>query len=343
MTRPSLLRVACAGLLTIGLLASSMPALAQGIGSVRGKIVDAEGKPVPEAEIVMEFVGDVQIQVAFKTNTRGEFVRSGLRTGTWKLEARKGELLGRNNSVQVTISNMTQIEPITLRNASELASTAPAGMTNDEVEARNKMMAEMQAEFEAGIALLASDPAAAAAKFTAMTEKVPTCGVCYTRLGDAQVNAKNDAAAEAAYLKAIEVDAKGAEAYQGLANLYNRQQKFAEAAKMGAQAAELAGASNPAGGGGGGNAADVLNLGIISWNAGNYPEAKGHFERAVKLDPKLADAHFRLGMAYVNLGQLPEAIKAFEEYLKLAPEGEHAEMSKSLLKSLKGGTSSPLL
>jgi tetratricopeptide (TPR) repeat protein len=342
MTRPSLLRVACVGLLTVALLGTSLPALAQGIGSVRGKIVDAEGKPVPEADIVMEFVGDVQIQVTFKTNTRGEFVRSGLRTGTWKLEARKGDFIGRNNSVQVTISNMTQLEPVTLRTAAELASSAPSGMTAEEVDARNKLMEAMKAEFEGGMAIISTDPAGAVAKFTAVAEKVPGCGVCYTRIGDAHVNAKDDAAAEAAYLKAIEVDEKGPEAYQALANLYNRQQKFAEAAKMGAKAAELAGASNPAGGGGG-NAADVLNLGIISWNAGNYPEAKGHFERAVKLDPKLADAHFRLGMAYVNLGQLPEAIKAFEEYIKLAPEGEHAEMSKSLLKSLKGGTSSPLL
>ncbi len=56
----------------------------------------------------------------------------------------------------------------------------------------------------------------------------------------------------------------------------------------------------------------------------------------MKLDPKLADAHFRLGMANVNLGQLPDAVKAFEEYLKLAPTGENAELAKGILKSIKG-------
>jgi tetratricopeptide (TPR) repeat protein len=80
----------------------------------------------------------------------------------------------------------------------------------------------------------------------------------------------------------------------------------------------------------------VLNQGIIHWNAGQYPEAKVQFERAVKLDPKLADAHYRLGMANVNLGQLPEAVIAFEEYLRLAPTGEHAELAKGILKSIKG-------
>lgn len=337
MSRSTCLRVAVAGLFTALLLVSSAPAFAQAMGQVRGRIVDAEGKPVPEADVVMEYVGDVQLQVAFKTNIRGEFVRSGLRTGTWKLEARKGDLLGRNNSVQVTISNMTQLEPVTLRPASEMASTAPTGMNNDEIEARNKLMEAMKSEFEAGIAALTTDPATAVARFTAVAEKVPGCGVCYTRLGDAHVNAKDDTAAEAAYLKAISVDEKTAEAYQGLANLYNRQKKFAEAGKMSAKAVELTG-----GGASGGNAEGALNQGIIAWNAGNYPEAKEHFERAVKLDPKMPDAHFRLAMAYLNANQLPEAIKSFEEYLKLAPDGENAEMAKGILKSIKGGTSPEL-
>ena len=84
MTRPVGFRAVIVGVLVSALVVSAAPVFAQGMGSVRGKIVDAEGKPVPEADIIMEFVGDVQIQVTFKTNTRGEFVRSGLRTGTWK-------------------------------------------------------------------------------------------------------------------------------------------------------------------------------------------------------------------------------------------------------------------
>ncbi len=340
MTRPAGFRAVIVGVLVSALVLSAAPVFAQGMGSVRGKIVDAEGKPVPEADIVMEFVGDVQISVTFKTNTRGEFVRSGLRTGTWRLQASKGDLAARNNSVTVSLSNMTQLEPLTLRSAAELASSAPTGMTNEEIEARNKLMEAMKAEFEAGIGMLQSDPAGAIAKFTAVAEKIPGCGLCYTRIGDAHLNAKDDAAAEAAYLKAIELDDKTVEAYSALANLYNRQKKFAEASKMSAKAVELqAGPGGAAAGGG--SAADVLNLGIIAWNAGQYPEAKGHFERAVKLDPKLAEAHYRLGMSYVNLGQLPDAVKAFEEYLKLAPDGEHAAMTKELLKSIKGGTSSP--
>ena len=119
-------------------------------------------------------------------------------------------------------------------------------------------------------------------------------------------------------------------AYSALAGLYNQQKKFAESAKINARAAEL--------GEGGGNAAAVLNQGISHWNAGQYPEAKAQFERATKLDPTLADAFYRLGMANVNLGELPAAVTAFEEYRKLAPTGEHAEITKGILKSIKGTT-----
>jgi len=328
MTRHTCIR----GIVALALSLVATLAFAQAMGQVRGRIVDEKGQGVPEAEIVMEYVGDVQLAISFKANVRGEFVRSGLRTGQWRLQATKGDLVGRNNAVQITISNMTQLEPIVLKVpvATTTGTIDTTGMTSEEVEARNKLMESLKAEFAAGDAMINTDPDGAIAKFMAVAEKVPGCGVCYTRVGDAQLVKKDDAAAETAFLKAIELDPKATESYSALAGIYNRQKKFKEAKEMSAKANELQGAS------GGGSASDVLNLGIIAWNAGQFPEAKAHFEKATQLDPKLADAFFRLGMANINLGQLPAAVTAFEEYLKLAPTGEHAEMTKGILKSIKG-------
>jgi Flp pilus assembly protein TadD len=330
MTRHSGIRGLIAGALAIALTLTAAPAFAQAMGSVRGKVVDEAGKPVPEAEVILEYTGEVSQTVTLKTNTRGDFTRSGLRTGVWKLQASKGNLIGRNNSVQVNLSDMTTLEPVVIKvpTVPTGGATDASGMTAAEVAERNKLMESMKTEFEAGMALLNTDPAGAITKFTIVTDKIPTCGLCFTRIGDAHLKAKNEAAAEAAYLKAIEVEPKGQDAYSALAGLYNQQKKFAESAKISAKAAEL--------GEGGGNAAAVLNQGISHWNAGQYPEAKAQFERATQLDPKLADAFYRLGMANVNLGQLPDAVKAFEEYLKLAPTGEHAEITKGILKSIKG-------
>jgi tetratricopeptide (TPR) repeat protein len=118
-----------------------------------------------------------------------------------------------------------------------------------------------------------------------------------------------------------------------LANLYNSQRKFDEATKMSAKAAELSG------GAGGGSAAQIYNQGVILWNAGKSEAARDAFAEAVKLDPKLADAQFRLGLAIFSLtAGTPDAAKAkgpLEEYLKLAPTGEHAQTAKDILAAIK--------
>jgi len=306
-------------------------AFAQAMGQVRGRIVDEQGQPVPEAAIVMEYVGDVQITVTFTTNAKGEFLRSGLRTGTWRLQATKGELVGRDNAVRINIAAMTQLEPLAIK-PPVAGTTDTSGMTDKEIDTRNKLMESLKADFAAGDALMATDPDAAIAKYMAVAERAPQCAVCYARIGDANIAKKDEAAAEAAYLKAIEFDPKMLDVYSALAGLYNQQKKFKDAAAMNAKVNELQGS----GGGGGGNAEGVLNQGIIHWNAGEYPQAKAQFERATQLDPKLSEAFFHLGMANLNLGQLPDAVKAFETYLSLAPAGEHAETAKGILKSIKG-------
>ncbi|MDA1307022.1 MAG: tetratricopeptide repeat protein [Acidobacteria bacterium] len=304
-------------------------AFAQAIGHVRGRVVDEQGQPVADAAIVMEFVGDVQITVNFTTNDKGEFVRSGLRTGTWRLQATKGELVGRDNAVRVNIAAMTALAPVVIK-APVAGAIDASGMTDEEIEARNTLLESLKADFAAGDALMATDPDAAIAKYMGVAEKAPQCAVCYARIGDANIAKKDEAAAEAAYLKAIEFDPKMLDVYSALAGLYNQQKKFKDAAAMNAKVNELQGST------GGGSAEAVLNQGIIHWNAGEYPQAKAQFERATQLDPKLSEAFFHLGMASLNLGQLPDAVKAFETYLSLAPAGEHAETAKSILKSIKG-------
>lgn len=328
MIRQSLRRSGLVGTVAIGLLLVATSAFAQAQGSLRGLVVDEAGKPVPEAEIVLKYVGDVEITVTLKTNVRGEFTRAGLRTGEWKMQATKGTLIG-SQTVKVVINELTRLEALVIKPPAE-GGTDTSGMTPKEIEARNKLMAAMQAEYEAAVASIATDPDGAIAKLTQVASQVPGCAICYSKIGDAQIKKGDQAAAEAAYKEAIAMDPKLPDPYSALAILYNQQKKFDEAGNMSQKANELLGATTP-----GGDPAMMYNQGIIYWNAGKYPEAKAEFEKTVKADPKMAEAWFRLGMANVNLGQLPDAVKALEEYLKLSPTGENAEMAKAILKSIK--------
>lgn len=316
------------GAMALGLVFSATSAFAQAQGSLRGMVLDAEGKGVPDAEIIFEYIGDVQITVTVKTNAKGEFTRVGMRTGQWKMQATKGTLIGKQ-TVRVSINELTRAEPLTIKEAAPTGGTDTSGMTAKEVEARNKMMAAAQADFDGGVALIDTDPDTAIVKLTSVADKVPGCAICWTRIGDAHMKKGDPAAGEASYKKAIDTDPKLSDPYTALAILYNTQKKFDEATAMSAKATELMATSAT-----GGDPAILYNQGIIFWNAGKYPEAKAEFEKVIKLDPKYAEAYYRLGMANVNLGQLPDAAKALQEYVKLAPTGENVEIAKAILKEI---------
>lgn len=329
MIRQSLRRGWIAGACALMLILPATFAFAQAQGSLRGVVVDAAGKPVPDAEITFEYVGDVQITVNVKTNNRGEFTRVGMRTGEWKMTATKDKLVGKQ-TVRVIIAVLTKIPDLMIKEP-VAGATDTTGMSNKEIEARNKLMAEMKTEFEAADALMATDPDGAIAKYTIVATKLEKCAICYHKMGDAYMKKDDKSKAEESYLKAIEFDPKLADPYSALAVLYNSQKKFDEATKMSEKANEILGASAS-----GGDPAVVFNQGIILWNqGGKAAEAKAQFVKAIQLDPKMADAHYWLGMANLNLGLIPDAAKAFEEYLKVAPTGQHAEMVKGILKTIK--------
>ena len=140
--------------------------------------------------------------------------------------------------------------------------------------------------------------------------------------------------AEASYKKAIELKADYADAYAGLASVYNAQRKFDLAAAASAKATELSstlGGGNTASGG-----ADALyNQGVILWNGGKVAEAKKAFESAIQANPNHAEAHYQLGMALVNEGNLTGAATEFETYMKLAPDGPNSATAKALVAQLK--------
>jgi Tfp pilus assembly protein PilF len=319
------------GAVALSLLVPATSAFAQGQGSLRGVVLDVAGKPVPDAEITFDYVGDVEIKVSVKTNARGEFTRVGMRTGQWKMTATKGTLVGKQN-VNVVISVLTKIPDLVIKEpVAGGTATDTSGMTAKEVEARNKLMVAMQTEFAAADALVATDPDGAIAKYTTVATQIEKCAICYLKMGEAYMKKDDHSKAEESYKKAIDLDPKLADSYAALAVLYNTQKKFDEATKMSEKANELMGSSAT-----GGNATALFNQGIIYWNqGGKAAEAKAQFAKAIALDPQMADAHYWLGMANLNLGLIPDAAKAFEEYLKVAPTGQYAETVKGILKTIK--------
>jgi tetratricopeptide (TPR) repeat protein len=305
------------GVLAVAVLLSFAvaPAFAQSI--VRGKVLDAQNKPVEGATVTFEAEGTNR-KAQTKTNNKGEFLQVGLSSGPYKMTATK-EGVGTHELK----SPVSQGRPVEL--TFHLATAAAGG-------GDAKANAEIQAAAASAIeAMRAGRHDEAITKFNDLVTKVPTCSDCYYNLGVAYTAKQQYAEAETAYKKAVELKPDSGEAYTGLANVYNAQKKFDLASEASTKASQLTSAS-----GGGGGAEATYNQGVILFNSGKFAEAKTQFEAAVKADPNYGPAYYQLGMAALNVGQIPDAVAALEKYLQVAPDGPKAAEVKTSLPALQG-------
>lgn len=298
-------------------------------GRLKGKVVDAGNKPVEGATVTIESQ-EMNRKLTTKTDRRGEYTHF-LPPGPYKVTVTKDSL----SQTQETRVSLDEKE----LNFTLTAGGGGGGGNMSAADAK-KVAAEnaaIKSAFEAG-ATLANEGKfdEAIVKFNEVIAKLPNCGECYNNIGAIHLKKKEYDQAEAAYKKALGANANSAEAYMGLANVYTAQKKTDLALEASTQAQKLIGAGGTGGASAGGaSAGAIFNQGVIAWNAGKIPDAQKLFEQAVSIDPKLADAHYWLGMANVNQGKLPEAVKSFEEYLKLDANGQYAEQAKSMLSAIK--------
>jgi len=296
-------------------LASS--ALAQSV--VRGKVNDAQGKPVEGATVVFEAEG-VNRRVQTKTDKSGEFLQVGLQSGAYKVTASKDGV--GSQTLPSTVRQGPNNQPL------NFAITASSAMSAADKQAAQAVQVAAGAAMEA---MKAGQHDDAIAKFNEVIATVPNCADCYYNIGVAQTQKQRPAEAEAAFKKAIELKPDSAEAYTGLANLYNAQKKFDLAAEASAKASQFSG-----GAAGGGSAEASFNQGVILFNAGKFAEAKTQFEAAVKADPNMSMAHYQLGMTNLNTGDFAGAVTALEAYLKVDPDGPKAAEVKAALPAVQG-------
>lgn len=281
---------------------------------IKGRVVDGEGKPLQGVQITIEFTGGAARKFQTKTDKKGEFIQLLTDSGAYRITATDEKVGSQSADVRVRLGQASEANIV----------LAPGGASGPEAA----KAAELRNTFEAGVqASRAGDHDGAIAKFEAAAVLAPTCFDCHYNIGVAQLAKKDEKAAEAAWLKALELKTDYAEAMNALSTLYNNQKRFDEAAAMSAKAASLGGA--------GGSADAIFNQGIILWNQGKIAEAKAKFEEALVANPNLADAHYQLGMALLNEGKLAEAVTSFETYVKLAPEGQYAAQAKAMIGQLK--------
>ncbi len=319
-------RVAVVGTFVAALTALPATAHAQ-MGTLAGKVVDPQGKPVVGALVVFDNPSQAS-HLETKTDKKGEWVQPGLVlgggpgawTGVVKMEGFQDTPI---QIVQIRMNSVTEVPPVTLR-----AAVVRSGIALKGVDPAKKAQTD-KLTLEVGTALEAKDYDLAITKLNELNTLVEKCSICYTAIGDANLKKGNNPDAEAAYLKSVELDDKAPEPYEQLANIYNQQRKFDEAAKMSEKAMSLK-AAKP-GGGGAMDAEGAYNAAVIAFNGSKIPEARTYLERVLQLNPNHAEAHYLYGMVLVNQNKVPEAKKELQKYLELSPTGANAETAKAII------------
>ena len=128
--------IAAGLLLGLGLVAA--PARAQ-TGTARGKVVDAQGQPVQDAKVLIEFQGGITRKFEVKTNKKGEFMQVGMQPGPYRFTVTKeGFSKAVLDAVVVEAARVTDVE-VQLK----------IGETSTAVEVRQLVRKELLLEVEA--------------------------------------------------------------------------------------------------------------------------------------------------------------------------------------------------
>jgi tetratricopeptide (TPR) repeat protein len=312
--------LACVVVLGLALIAA--PAFAQ-TGQVKGKVVDAQNKPLEGAKVTIVRKDGSNPKFNVTTKRNGEFLQVGIPSGDYVLTAEK-DGLGQTFDVRIGLE-MKEVN-FTLKPGG-----AGGEMSKEEAAKEAARIAGIKGAFAEGANLSnAGKYDEAILKFEEVLKEIPKCTECYVNIGMVKIQKKDYDGAEAAFKQVLVLNPESVDAYNGLATVYNSQKKFKEAQAMSAEATKRAPAGAPGGG------ADTLyNQGVIAWNANDFAGASESFGAAIKANPNHAEAHFMLGRAYLNLGKLPEAAEEFQAYVKLAPTGPNAKEAQTNVDALK--------
>ena len=339
--------------------------VAQTTGTVKGLVKDAEGKPIPQADV--EWTGvESGHTYKLKTNNKGEYFSLGIVPGKYNVKLSKdGKELFHLNGIPVGLDE-TDV-PFDLKKEQTNAAQGQ-GMTAEQAKAKADAAAKAAAENKTvgtlneklNAAKAASDTGdyeTAIATLTEANQIDATRDLVWFKLADAyrmSAPKQTDPAekkkryemASADYQKAIDLrgasetaqkdpenNLKMAAYYNNLAEVDAKANKTDDSITNYNKAAQL----DPTH-----SATYLFNEGAVLTNAGKVDDAIVAFDKVIAADPTKADAYYWKGVNLIGKATLkgdkmvaPDGTaEAFQKYLELQPEGKLAQPAKDMLASI---------
>jgi Tfp pilus assembly protein PilF len=300
-------------------LAAPASVLAQSTGAARGKIVDEKAQGIQDVVVTVEFLGGITRKFDTKTNKKGEFTQVGLQPGPYKITANKEGYQGAFIDVRISLGEPTQIPDLKI--VSKAVAQAAAASEADKAGAALR-------ELFANAAKLAEQGKAdeAIAAYQEVLAKNPNVAEAHYNIGFLLARKKDWPAAQASFLKALEVRPGYAEATVALAGVYQESGQAEKATELLTKAA----LESPK------DAKVQFNLGIFYLNSGRSEDALAAFQKSAEIDPAFAETYYYLGTIAVGQNKIPDAIASLEKYLSMNPtQAQNVSTAQGLLQALK--------
>lgn len=344
------------------LLATS--ALAQ-VGSVRGKVIDAQGQGFRDAMVYIERVG-VRGNYKVKTNKRGNYFHAGLPLGRYNIRLEiDGKQVYNVNGYQVKLGEEKPLDfDLGEIQRESQAAQSGAGPTKDQLAAmseaqrkeyekalkarqqqisKNKKLNET---FNLGMeAKRLKDFDVAVRHFKEAAEIDAQQDVIWGNMAESlaglvssKTGAERDQVGEDAinaYHQAIALKPDPAY-HNNLGLLLVRLQRIEEGKAELEKAAQL----SPENAG-----TYYFNLGAVMVNTGNTDGAISAFTQATEAQPDFANAYYQLATVLVGTAKMnddgsvvpaPGTVEAYQKYLDLEPAGPYAASAQAMVQSLSG-------
>ena len=301
--------------------AASAALAAQDAGELRGRVVDAQRRPVAAAQVAIRPLAGDGDAVSIATADDGTFARGGIAAGLYTVTAGKGELRGDMFRVRVRAGRTVLVNVQLAAGRRDAAWIAELG----DREAASRA-------FAAGVlASRAADHATAIKQFMRAIARTPDCAACHYNLAIAYTEIDRLADAETAFRQVVELTPDYSAAYYGLASIYTRQGRTADARTARDEATRLARerlAERRRG------LEETLQRSVARLDAGDTAGALASLETLLKRDSSFAPTHYWLGMALLGSAAPDRAAAQFRRYLELDGEGEHAARARAALADL---------
>ncbi len=301
-----LLSIVCLSLL----LAAAAAAQSRGNLRISGRVLDATGAPVADAQVRAAKKGEAQPEVfTAKTNSKGEYSMNGLAAGEWIIEATK-------DGVGVQEASATLAENVR---------TTTVDITIKKPEPKVDPSVEINSEHQRAIGLAQSGKIPEARKiYEDLLVKYPTVYQLHAMLANMYAAEGNSAKGIEEIKIALEKEPENVD-YKVLQGELMMDAGDKEGAAKVLASVDITKVKDPRA---------FINLAINDINAGKHAEAVDLLTKLIAQFPNDKSLLYYRGRAYIVATRLPEAKADLEAFLAAAPTAPQAADAKKLLDQL---------